>query len=127
MILLETRIRYILAEEKKAGRSGKQATLARMAGVTKSAVGQWLAGKTKKISSDAAENIEKNLGYNRKWLMNGKGPILVQNMPNAWPFTISKENFDKLDAEDKKAIDQYIRMVFRDWSERNHDKRREAA
>jgi phage repressor protein C with HTH and peptisase S24 domain len=46
----------------------------RLAGASKSVVGQWLSGQIKSISPEYAYNIQENTGYNAKWVMLGTGP-----------------------------------------------------
>ncbi|MCZ4065919.1 hypothetical protein NB636_08115 [Oxalobacter aliiformigenes] len=119
MNLLSTRIKYILDNEFQGDVHGKQIQLSKIAGASKSVVNQWISDRIKSLNIDYALNIEKKLGYDHIWLITGKGPIKLKDRPRDWPFAISRALFDQLDESDKKDIDRYIKMVFRDWQERN--------
>jgi transcriptional regulator with XRE-family HTH domain len=51
-----------------------QAGLSRLAGVTKSAVSQWLSGSTKRLDAEAAFNLQRKTGWSAEYLMLGTGP-----------------------------------------------------
>lgn len=71
-LALADRIRGIIAEM-PGNEYGKQARLARIAGIGRPAVTNWLSGQ-KSISLEHAERICDELGYRVEWLMEGKGP-----------------------------------------------------
>lgn len=48
--------------------------LGRMAGASKSVVGQWLSGQIKSIAPEYAYNLQDSTGYSAKWIMLGTGP-----------------------------------------------------
>jgi phage repressor protein C with HTH and peptisase S24 domain len=54
----------------------------RMAGASKSVVGQWLSGQIKSIAPDYAYNIQDNTGYNAKWIMLGTGAEKLNTSAN---------------------------------------------
>lgn len=69
---LADRIRVILGDLDGA-EFGKQARLAKIAGVGRPVVTHWLSGQ-KSINSDHALAICNTLGYRLEWLLEGKGP-----------------------------------------------------
>jgi phage repressor protein C with HTH and peptisase S24 domain len=46
----------------------------KLAGASKSVVGQWLSGDIKSISAEYAYNLQDKTAYNSRWIMLGKGP-----------------------------------------------------
>ena len=121
MNLLSTRIRYILDNDFSGDVYGRQIQLSKISGASKSVVNQWINDRIKSLNIDYALNIEKKLGYDHVWLITGKGSMKLKDRHKDWPFTISRTSFDRLDESDKKDIDRYIKMVFRDWQERHKD------
>jgi hypothetical protein len=53
---------------------GSDAELARIAGVSRSNVSQWLAGTVQSMKAISALNIQEKTGYLARWLVLGKGP-----------------------------------------------------
>lgn len=67
-------------------RSGKtQAQIATETGKSPGAVTQWLDGTTKSLRADTAAALEQATGYSAGWLVTGKGPKLIANVPNVAP------------------------------------------
>lgn len=55
--------------------SGKsQAAIAREAGISQSAIAQYLSGNVKSLRGETAARLEAATGYSATWLINGKGP-----------------------------------------------------
>jgi SOS-response transcriptional repressor LexA len=48
--------------------------LAKLVGVSHSAVGQWESGETKELKYDALRSLEKNTGYRMEWIAEGIEP-----------------------------------------------------
>jgi phage repressor protein C with HTH and peptisase S24 domain len=57
----------------------------RMAGASKSVVGQWLSGQIKSIAPDYAYKIQDSTGYNAKWIMLGTGPEKISTTQESNP------------------------------------------
>ena len=119
MNLLSTRLKYILDNEFQGDIHGRQVQLSKISGASRSVVNQWITDRIKSLNIEYALNIEKKLGYDHIWLITGRGTIKLKDRQKDWPFAVSRESFDQLDESDKKDIDRYIRMVFRDWQERH--------
>lgn len=66
---------------KEAMGSMTPAELARGAGVSDSAVSQWLDGTTKNLKAESAAKIEMATGYSAVWLATNKGPKRRQAEP----------------------------------------------
>lgn len=63
-----------------ANEIGNDAELARIAGVSRSAVSQWRAGDVKSLKAISALRIQERTGYSARWLVLGIGPKkLVDN------------------------------------------------
>jgi transcriptional regulator with XRE-family HTH domain len=73
---LQTRGERIRRARREAGFTQDQ--LAKMAGVSKSAVSQWEGGDIKKITADNFLAMAKALNVNAIWLPSGKGPMRQQ-------------------------------------------------
>lgn len=67
---LKHRIAIVLEEI-----GGNQAELARIAEVSRSAVGQWRDGTTEIMAATPAFNIQDNLDFHARWLVEGVPPI----------------------------------------------------
>lgn len=65
---LRERVLVILDEQKL-----KPIALAKVAGVSKGLVSQWLKGTRKSMGFDAATKLHKRFGYEIAWLVNGDG------------------------------------------------------
>lgn len=94
--------------------------VARVAGVTTSAVYQWLGHGNKPINSigkiEAAIYLERESGYSALWLAKGLGPKRVTKVQTTgepaspynvtpWPFSrIDKARYDRLTPEDKRYV-----------------------
>lgn len=61
-----------ITEAVKAG--FKKAELARAAGVTSSAVSQWLSSETAQLKSTSAAGLAKHTKWSYEWWVSGKGP-----------------------------------------------------
>lgn len=70
---LRSRIKEVLSVVE----GDNQAELARLAEVTRSAVGQWVSGKTKEITARPAFQIQDKLGFSARWLADGTLPKKV--------------------------------------------------
>lgn len=70
---LRTRIAEILQNVV----DGNQAELARLAGVSRSAVGQWLSGETEDIKAMPAFKIQDKLDFSARWIADGTLPKKV--------------------------------------------------
>jgi hypothetical protein len=57
----------------------------RMAGASKSVVGQWLSGQIKSIAPEYAYKIQDSTGYSAKWIMLGTGPEKISATPESNP------------------------------------------
>ncbi|MFL9901501.1 helix-turn-helix transcriptional regulator [Paraburkholderia fungorum] len=68
MTTLPERIQIVLGET-----GIEQAELARVAGVSKGAVNQWLSGGIKSMNYEYAAEIQKKFGYRIDWLVKGRG------------------------------------------------------
>lgn len=77
MPTLRNRIKEILSET-----GLKPVELARLAGVTRSAVQQWIDGGSKTIKGTPALNIEERLGYSARWVLNGSLPKKGRGLPD---------------------------------------------
>ncbi len=64
---------------------------AKLAGASKSVVGQWLNGKIKSIHPRYAYALEKKTGFNARWILLGQGPKKSEE---------NKENKSQLSAKD---------------------------
>ncbi|WP_244314828.1 LexA family transcriptional regulator [Paraburkholderia unamae] len=64
----------------------EQLALAEAAGVTKSAVSQWLDGKIKSLKLEYAVGIQEKYGYSAIWLVLGKGEKMVPGIHPDDPF-----------------------------------------
>ena len=73
MTTLQERIFQIL-EEMEPPERGKQSRLARIAGVSRGLVNQWLNGTIDSIGYDYAKNIADQLGYRLEWVLKGEQP-----------------------------------------------------
>jgi transcriptional regulator with XRE-family HTH domain len=62
-----------------------QPALARIAGVTKGTVNQWLDGKIKSMKMEYAVRIERELGYRAGWLVMAEPPKLVAELSKKGP------------------------------------------
>ncbi len=84
----------IIAFEQKL----KPAKLARMGGVTQTAISNYLAG-IRQISFELAYGLMKSYGYNPFWLLFGEGEKLFP--PGAWQLlnTGRSELFERIDRE----------------------------
>lgn len=51
-----------------------QAAVARLIGVKKSAVNQWVSGKTKDLKNDYLFALEDVTGFSARWIATGEGP-----------------------------------------------------
>lgn len=104
---LAQRIQKILDEQRL-----DQPALAKVAGVTKATVNQWLSGKIKSIKLDYAIQIQERYGYSPIWLVMGKGPEKVGD----WPFTsVDRETFDNLPPELRTEIEHHLEYVVHKW------------
>jgi hypothetical protein len=107
MNVLSTRIEELMGEMRwDAG------TVARVAGVTPSAVSQWLGHGTKEIKSigkmEAAVLLERATGFSAFWLAQGKGPKRVGGA--GWPFPgINSSRFHALTSDQKIEIQGLVR------------------
>ncbi len=54
----------------------------KLAGAAKSVVGQWIAGSIKSINPRYAYKLEKNTGYQARWIMLGEGTKKVGKFSN---------------------------------------------
>jgi hypothetical protein len=59
--------------------------LGRMAGASKSVVGQWLSGQIKSIAPEYAYNLQDSTGYSAKWIMLGTGAEKISNTSQSDP------------------------------------------
>lgn len=91
-----------------------QVAIATAAGVTKATVSQWLTGDIKSMKLEYALGIERRHGYNHLWLVLGEAPKMAgevdntkeeQATHNLWPFSISFEQYQRLDKRKKKQLD----------------------
>jgi len=89
-----------------------QPTLAKVAGVTKATVNQWLLGKIKSIKMEYAVRIQERYGYSTSWLVLDRGPEKLA----AWPFaTVDQDTFNQLPAPLKLEIEHHIQFVIHRW------------
>lgn len=111
-----------------------QVDIARSAGVTKSAVNQWLSGGIKSMKLEYALKLESNYGYNHRWLVMGEMPVKVndqqllendENEPKplhngvAWPFqSFTKDQFDALPERIKGMAEHSVLILIREWEQR---------
>lgn len=109
--------------------------IARIAGVSSSAVSQWLGRGGKPIHSigkmEAAVNLEQRSNFAALWLAKGKGPKLKRatgplpqvqaaesSLPpyfRPWPFTVTRARFDQLDEAARAKVDSYLGFVVTEW------------
>lgn len=93
-----------------------QVAIASAAGVSKSTVNQWLTGKINSVKLEYALGIEKKYGYYHRWLVMGESPKMVADLKTTagdvkepiregWPFSISFEQYERLDKRKKKQLD----------------------
>lgn len=108
--------------------------IADIAGVTQSAVSQWLGHGSKPITSmrniEAVLKLSDRSGFAPLWLATGKGPRHhahhtqqaqhhhrveepAAHYGQAWPFRVSRRQFDQLPAEDKARVNDYIELIVR--------------
>lgn len=66
-----------------ANEVGNDAKLARIAGISRSAVNQWRAGAPGDLRASSAANIQEETGYSVRWLILGKGPKKLTDKPDA--------------------------------------------
>ncbi|WP_052738541.1 helix-turn-helix domain-containing protein [Robbsia andropogonis] len=100
---LSERIQLILDEQRL-----DQPALAKIAGVTKATVNQWISGKIKSIKLEYAAPIEARFGYSAVWLVLGTGAA----RPSAWPFkAVTRADFDALPAPLREEIEHHIEFV----------------
>ena len=67
-LALSARVEKILHDEKL-----KQVDLAKIAGVTKGLINQWINGPSKTMSYEPAKRLHDRYGYSIDWLMTGAG------------------------------------------------------
>lgn len=94
------------------------AQVAAVAGVSGSAVSQWLGNGSKTINSigkiDAAIYLERKSGFSALWLAKGVGPKRVRDAQpaasGAWPFPdIDFSRFDALSPNQKIEVQAAVR------------------
>jgi len=96
--------------------------IASIAGVSTSAVSQWIGGGPKEIKTignlKAALMLERESGFSALWLARGEGPKMVRQVANSQlghrvyavtevtclPEPFSQDEFDALPAEQKKDV-----------------------
>lgn len=76
---LAERIRVVMRAMEGPDR-GKQVRLAKIADTSKQVVNHWLTGVTQEIAYPQAKNICEELGFRLEWLMNGRGPVRVEDV-----------------------------------------------
>lgn len=81
--MLKDRVQEVLDHMEEADLDRKIGALAKLSGVSSSAVSQWQSGLTKSMGPKAAFAIEKRLGYRAEWLMIGKFPKRTTNVRSA--------------------------------------------
>ena len=69
---LGERVRAVLSEQ-----GVKPIELAKVAGVSKGLVSQWLSGQRLSMGYEAAHKINRKYGYSANWLMKGDGPKMA--------------------------------------------------
>lgn len=89
---LSERIRTVLTEQ-----GIDQVELARIAGVTKGAVNQWLDGKIQSLKLEYAVGIQTEYGYSAVWLVLGRGEKMIDKIRIA-------DDFVPIPITSKKAI-----------------------
>jgi transcriptional regulator with XRE-family HTH domain len=67
-----------------------QVGLSRLAGVTKSAVSQWLSGSTKRLDAEAAFNLQRKTGWSAEYLMLGTGPKKIKASAEGIPKEVAE-------------------------------------
>ena len=81
--MLNERVLEVFAAMEEADVEGKTGALAKIAGVSSSAVSQWHSGETKTMGPKSAFAIERRLGFRAEWLMYGKLPKRTANVRSA--------------------------------------------
>jgi transcriptional regulator with XRE-family HTH domain len=115
MTTLENRIRELMTAT-----GWDAAQVASIAGVSSSAVSQWLGNGSKTINSigkiEAAIYLERKSGFSALWLAKGVGPKRVREMahPSAsevhWPFPdIDFSRFEALSANQRIEVQAAVR------------------
>lgn len=92
-----------------------QVDIAKVAGVTKAAVGLWLNGRTRFLKLEYAVKIEEAFGYRAIWLVLGKGPKLVSEgaatpsvSSESWPFSVPYSSYLALSARARRRLDDKV-------------------
>lgn len=88
----------------------KNTDLAKIAGVSKSAVGLWVNHATTP-SIDALDRIETKLGVSPKWIVSGSGQMMSKSAPEDHFFITLAEIARNLDDHDKESLLQSARHL----------------
>lgn len=81
MELLTERLAHLYKLRPELEGERGQTGLVKASGASKSVVNQWLSGGIKKMAIEYALEIERSLGFCHIWLMTGKGPVEVKDLP----------------------------------------------
>jgi plasmid maintenance system antidote protein VapI len=81
---------------------GKQAAIAARLGRQADYISRIFTGR-KMLAEDLAREFEDALGKPAYWLDG-----LDEQAETAWPFTVSKQDYDSLDEEDRAALDRTL-------------------
>jgi transcriptional regulator with XRE-family HTH domain len=113
MTTLSERLQIALNRDQSLSQAG----LAKACGVKPPSVSDWLSGKTKKIEGANLLMAAQYLSVDAWWLATGKGAIDPSKPQmkldigvhaEPWPFTVSWERINKLNAEQKAHINGMI-------------------
>ena len=107
-ILMETDTSERIQEIKRELGIKSDVEIGKLAGAAKSVVGQWLNGKIKSIHPRYAFNLEKNTGYQAKWIMFGEGPK-THNVDDSVPLT--GKHFSML-KDEMAEINQSMKFLY---------------
>lgn len=103
---LRERIAVVLVECRN-----NKAELARVAGVSRSAVGQWLDGTVEKINAEAAFAIQDRFNFNARWLVHGTPPVKLgqEGQEESWSDR-DRLRIYHLDEQEDKLLQHFRRM-----------------
>lgn len=84
---------------------------------------QLLSGTTA-IGNGAAAKLSKALGKPVNWfdVDRGESLDLPKTTPRDWPFSVSRDLFLGMDAEEQQRIDRFVTFSVNDWHTQHHRK-----
>jgi len=119
---LPEKIKLIMATATYQGARIDQTTLAKIAGVTKSAVGRWLKEEVNpKIAHEHARSIEAKLGFSADWLAYGEGPMRRNYVASAAMQRVLERlvEIDRLDGVDREDALYMLEKLLPTWEKKD--------